>query len=331
MIQSPTCARRTGSPTPASASASRPRDGVVELPSRLPAQKRTFFRTSLLKTLFASLLKTLFDPLFGPLPYVFRQHRAHLLQPRQRPRPRTAEPSRQQHLLCPRAERRSQLLVVLLAQQSDQRAQQPRQSPTVPIRLQGDQRRHQVVPRQPGAAHAALIQQKITLRRLIPRQRLGTARGHQLRHVRRRRPWPATVVEHDRQHRRQRVVLAQHAISDQLLIQKPRIGQYPHRHRTVHAGLELQQQQIAVPLPQVVTDVAGRQRGQRAEIQSVAPVARRETVQQIPHHARSRETTVLYAGSSMTAYPNHTAQVETAASVAARSGPPSRAQELRSG
>ena len=110
-----------------------PRCGRVELALRQPAQQRPFFGSALRDPLLAALrdpllaalrdplLAAFFDPLLGPLPNLFRQHRAHLLQPRQRPGLPTPETPRQQHLRHPRPERLRQLLVTLLAQQTDQR------------------------------------------------------------------------------------------------------------------------------------------------------------------------------------------------------------------
>ena len=190
------------------------RCGCVELPLRLPAQQRPFFgaalrnplltalrnplltalrnplltalRNPLLTALRDPLLATFFDPLVGPLLNLFRQHRAHLLQPWQRPGLPTAETPRQQHVRHPRPERLRQLLVTLLPQQIDQRPQQLRQPLRITAPLQSDQRRHQIAARQVGIPNAVLVQQKVPLRRLIPRQRC-IARGDQFGYVRRPR------------------------------------------------------------------------------------------------------------------------------------------------
>ncbi len=81
-------------------------------------------------------------------------------------------------------------LVTLLAQQTDQRPQQLRQPLPITTRLQRDQRRHQIAARQIGIPDAALVQQKVPLRRLIPRQR-RTARCDQFGYVRWRVPPPS--------------------------------------------------------------------------------------------------------------------------------------------
>ena len=93
------------------------------------------------------LLSAFFDPLLGPLSNLFRQHRAYLLQPRQRLGLPAPETPRQQHLCHPRPERLRQLLVTLLPQQTDQRPQQRRQPLPITTRLQRDQRRHQIAAR----------------------------------------------------------------------------------------------------------------------------------------------------------------------------------------
>ena len=76
--------------------------------------------------------------------------------------------------------------------------------------------------------------------------------------------------------------------------------EHPHRHRAVHGGLELQVQhqvqpalvveahaphEVAVALPQIVADIAGRQWSQGGEVEGAAPVAGGEAVQQVLDHA----------------------------------------------
>ena len=90
------------------------------------------------------LVRALARPTARSTPAQFRQHRAHLLQPQQRRRGRSRQRPWQQHLLGPGGERVRQLLVVLRPQQLDQRVQKRRQPCPVAVRLQRDQRRHQV-------------------------------------------------------------------------------------------------------------------------------------------------------------------------------------------
>ena len=179
MIQPPTCARRAGSATrsraaPRRCAAASPNFCATWWQQQRPLPLDPFLAAlfeTLFETLFAALFAALLDPLRGPLLNGFGQHRPHLLEPRQRPGHRPAEPTRQQHLRRPFAERRRQLPIILLPKQIDQRPQQRRGALPVPIRLQRDQRRHQVARRKIGAADAPLVQQEVPLRRLIPRQR----------------------------------------------------------------------------------------------------------------------------------------------------------------
>ena len=117
------------------------RCGCIELPRRLTAQQFPL-----------ALLTALFHPFRSPLLNRFGQHRPYLLKPRQRPGHRPAKPTRQQHLRRPLAERRSQILIILLPQQIDQRPQQRWCPCPIPIRLQRDQRRHQVARREVSTA-----------------------------------------------------------------------------------------------------------------------------------------------------------------------------------
>ena len=174
MIHSPTCARPLWSVTSASAAA----NCCPAAASNLRAARRH------------SSARFLAAPLLGPLPHGFRQHRAHLLQPRQRRRGCPPQPPRQQHLLGPGAERVRQLLVVLRPQQPDQRVQQRRQPRPVPVRLQRNQRRHQVARRQRAAVRPAFVKQEVLLRRLIPRQSRPAGRDQ----TPPRPPSPSTVT-----------------------------------------------------------------------------------------------------------------------------------------
>ena len=118
-------------------------------------------------------------------------------------------------------------------------------------------------------------------------------------------------------------MLAQHPLADQLLIQQGRIREHPHRHRAVHGGLELQVQhqvqpplvveahaphQVAVALPQVVADIAGRQRSEGGEVEGAAPVAGGEAVQQVLDHAWPGEQLFVRGiihGATSQSYPGH--------------------------
>ncbi len=96
------------------------------------------------------------------------------------------------------------------------------------------------------AAVGALLDVTPPQRRLIPDQRRAAGRD-QIRHVPGRRPPRAPVVDHDRQHRRQPAVLAQHAIVDQLLVQQTGVSQDAHRHAVLDCGLELHGSERAIP------------------------------------------------------------------------------------
>ena len=93
---------------------------------------------------------------------------------------------------------------------------------------------------------------------------------------------------------------AQLPFPDQLLVQQTGIRQHAHGHRPVHRRLKLQQQhqiepppvveanpphRVAVALPQVAADEAGRQRRQRGEVEAAAPAAGGEAAQQVADHA----------------------------------------------
>ena len=303
MIQSPTCANRPGSATSSSAAASRRAVAASNFRSAVPAQQRPFFGAALRDPLLAAF----FDPLLGPFSNLFRQHRAHLLQPRQPPGLPTPETPRQQHLRHPRPERLRQLLVTLLAQQTDQRPQQLRQPLPITTRLQRDQRRHQIAARQIGIPDAALVQQKVPLRWLIPRQR-RTARCDQFGYVRRRVPPPSAVVGDDRQHRpaarcsRSTPSPISFWYSRDVREHPDAPSRGPRWTGTPGAapgtgtarGVEAHApHQVAVgAATQVVADMAGRQWSQGGEVEGAAPLAGGEAVQQVLDHAWPARTTV---------------------------------------
>ena len=137
MIQSPTSANR---PAPATSSRRRPaaalwlrrtsappagttapvlRRGPARSPALGPARSPALgpARSPALgparSPALGPALSAFFDPLRGPLSNLFRQHRAYLLQPRQRLGLPAPETPRQQHLRHPRPERLRQLLVTL--------------------------------------------------------------------------------------------------------------------------------------------------------------------------------------------------------------------------
>ena len=190
---------------------------------------------------------------------------------------------------------------MLVARSPHQLAQRPQrgvQTRRVARPLQTDQRRHQVVRRQvrPGRPH---VQDIVSLRRPVRCRR----REH-VRHLERCRPTPGAVVEDHRQDRRQRAVLAQHAVGDQALKGHRGVGEHAHGHRRVDGGLELEEQhevqpvlvaeadapdEVGVALPQVFADEGGGQGGQGVEVERVAPAACGEAVEQVADHARARK------------------------------------------
>ena len=163
--------------------------------------------------------------------------------------------------------------------------------------LQPHHRRHQVAPRQIVIPATPSVKHEVPLRGLIPRQ-VASHRRDQLRHVDRRRPGPAPVVEHHGQHRWQPAVRAHGSAPDEVLIQQPRVDEDAQRHVPVHGGLELEQHQHVEPLvaeshpPRPVAAapaqvLAHELRGQlleRGEVERIAPPRGGEPAEQVFDH-----------------------------------------------
>ena len=101
----------------------------------------------------------------------------------------------------PRHERLGQVVVPLRPQKVAQRLQRLAQTRRVARLLQTDERRHQVVRPQVRVRHTRPVQKIVSLRRLVRRQQVAPHQ-HEVRHLDRRRPRPAAVVEDHGQHRR---------------------------------------------------------------------------------------------------------------------------------
>src|SRR5215218_3482087 len=127
---------------------------------------------------------------------------------------------------------------------------------------------------------------------------------NQVLRIERRVPPPVPIIENNGQNRRQPAGRGAHTLPEKVLVEEAHIRQDPHRHRRVDRGLELQQQvdidpalltpaeapdHVALPLAEVVADIAVPDPLQRGEVSLLHPLLADEALDQVRDEESMRE------------------------------------------